>query len=45
MREPVAALVSANADGVIVGGAYVEIYEDNLQHPDNTLRGVAWLAR
>ena len=44
-REHAAAVVSAGADGVIVGSAYAEIYANNLQHPDDTLPSVAHLAQ
>jgi tryptophan synthase alpha chain len=44
-KEHAAAVVSAGADGVIVGSAYAKIYANNLQHPDDTLPSVAHLAQ
>lgn len=44
-REHAAAVISAGADGVIVGSAYAEIYANNLQHPEDTLPNVARLAQ
>jgi len=44
-KEHAAAVVSAGADGVITGSAIGEIYEKNLQHPEETLPQIALFAR
>jgi len=44
-REHAAAVVSAGADGAIVGSAYAEIYEKNLKKPEETLPEIAQLAK
>ncbi len=44
-REHATSVVSAGADGVIVGSAYAEIYANNLQYPEDTLLRVAHLAQ
>ena len=43
-REHAAAVVSAGADGAIAGSAYAEIYEKNLEKPEETLPKIAQLA-
>ncbi|NIO37913.1 tryptophan synthase subunit alpha, partial [Candidatus Bathyarchaeota archaeon] len=42
-REHAAAVVSAGADGAIAGSAYAEIYEKNLEKPEETLPKIAQL--
>jgi len=44
-REHAAAVVSAGADGAIAGSAYAEIYEKNLEKPEETLPEIARLAK
>lgn len=44
-KEHAATVVSAGADGVIVGSAIGEIYEKNLEHPEETLPQIALFAR
>ncbi len=44
-REHAAAVVSAGADGAIVGSAYAEIYEKNLKKTEETLPDISRLAR
>jgi tryptophan synthase alpha chain len=43
-KEHAAAVVSAGADGAIAGSAYAEIYEKNLEKPEETLPEIAQLA-
>ncbi|UCE57871.1 MAG: tryptophan synthase subunit alpha [Candidatus Bathyarchaeota archaeon] len=43
-REHAAAVVSAGADGAIAGSAYAEIYEKNLDKPEETLPKIGQLA-
>jgi tryptophan synthase alpha chain len=44
-REHAAAVVSAGADGAVVGSAYAEIYEKNLKKPEETLLEIGQLAK
>ena len=44
-KQQAAAVVSAGADGAIVGSAYARIYEKNLTNPEETLPKVASLVR
>jgi len=44
-REHAAAVVSAGADGAVAGSAYAEIYDKNLQKPEETLPEIARLAK
>ena len=44
-REHAEAVVSAGADGVIVGSAYAKIYEKNLRTPEETLPEITQLVR
>jgi tryptophan synthase alpha chain len=43
-REHASAVVSAGADGAIVGSAYAKIYEKNLKKPEETLHKIVRLA-
>ena len=43
-REHATAVVSAGADGAIVGSAYAKIYEKNLKKPEETLPEITQLA-
>jgi tryptophan synthase alpha chain len=43
-REHAFAVVSAGADGAIVGSAYAKIYEKNLKEPEETLHKIVRLA-
>ncbi len=43
-REHASAVVSAGADGAIVGSAYAKIYEKNLKEPEETLHKIGRLA-
>ena len=44
-KEYAAAIVSSGADGVITGSAIAEIYEKNLESPEQTLPEIARFAR
>ncbi len=44
-KEHAAAVVSAGANGVVVGSAYAKIYEKNLEKPEETLPEIAQLAK
>ncbi|PVX23059.1 MAG: tryptophan synthase subunit alpha, partial [Candidatus Bathyarchaeum sp.] len=44
-KQQAAAVVSAGADGAIVGSAYARIYEKNLNNPEQTLPKVASLVK
>lgn len=44
-KEHAAAIVSSGADGVITGSAIAEIYEKNLESPEQTLPEIARFAR
>jgi tryptophan synthase alpha chain len=44
-KQQAAAVVSAGADGAIVGSAYARIYEKNLNNPEQTLPNVANLVK
>jgi tryptophan synthase alpha chain len=44
-REHATAVVSAGADGAIVGSAYADIYEKNLEKPEETLPEIRRLAK
>ncbi|MEM2994896.1 MAG: tryptophan synthase subunit alpha [Candidatus Bathyarchaeia archaeon] len=44
-REHAKAIISAGADGVIVGSAYAQIYSKNLENPERTLPEIAMLAK
>ncbi len=44
-REHATAVVSAGADGAIVGSAYADIYEKNLEEPEQTLPEIRRLAK
>jgi len=44
-KEHSKAVVSAGADGAIVGSAYAEIYGKNLKNPEETLSEIARLAK
>ena len=44
-REHAAAVVSAGADGAIAGSAYADIYEKNLEKPEETLPEIGRLTK
>jgi tryptophan synthase alpha chain len=44
-KQQAAAVVSAGADGAIVGSAYARIYEKNLNNPEQTLPNIASLVK